>query len=156
MKSIVTKTHYFLEYFIRGCPILLCTVRYWIALSISRLVAPTNFLQTVSIMLIPSLCSRKLMYGIPLHTPVSLLKIIFLPFGVVTTQYPFVWVDTIYPASSSMGMDSRLEIPLSFSHTLNFPYHPLVLVVTVPAFQLPFMYVLTGYTLSRNSLTKKV
>ena len=64
--------------------------------------------------------------------------------------------ETMHPASSSMGVDSRLKIPLSFSHTLNLPYQPLVLVVTVPALQLPFMAVLPVYTLYRSSLTKKV
>ena len=124
--------------------------------AISRLVVPANFLRTVSIMLIPSLCSRKLMYGIPLHTPVSLLKIMLLPFGVVTTQSTIVWLKAMHPASSSMGMDSRLAIPLSFSHTLNSPYQTLVLVVTVTAFQLPFMDVLPKYNLYSNYLTKKV
>ena len=130
-----------------GCPILLCTVLSWMSFSIYRLVAPTNFLWTVSNMLIPSFCLRKLMYGTPLQ--------ILLPFGVVTTQSPFVWVEKMYPASSIMSMDNRLEIPLSFSHTLNYPYQPLVLVVTVPALQLPFMDILPEYTLYRNPLTKK-
>ena len=62
----------------------------------------------------------------------------------------------MYPVYSSMGMENRLSILLSFSHTLNFLYQPLVLVVTVPALQLPFMAIFPEYTLSRNSLTKKV
>ena len=93
-----------------GYPILLCTVQDWKALSIFRLVAPANFLWIVSIMLIPPLCLQKSMYGIPLHTPISLLKTNFLPFGVVTTLSPFVWVDTMYLASSSMRTENRLAI----------------------------------------------
>ena len=76
--------------------------------------APKTFLRTVSIMLIPSLCLRKSVYGIPVHTPVSLLKTILLPCGAGTTQSPFLWVETMYPASSSMEMENRLAIPLSF------------------------------------------
>ena len=47
--------------------------------------------------------------------PVSLLKTMFFPFGVVTTQSLLVWVKTIYPASYGMGMDSRFAISFLFN-----------------------------------------
>ena len=49
--------------------------------------------------------------------PGSLLKTIVFPFGVVTTQSLFVWVETVYPASYRMGMDSRFAITFLFDQT---------------------------------------
>merc|ERR1712051_577582 len=78
------------------------------------------------------------------------------PVGVVNTQSPCGCVDTMYPAFSSMGMDNKFAIPLSFSHTLNSPNHPGVLVLVVPALQHPVMITFPLRISDKNSFTKKV
>ena len=93
-----------------GYPILRCTTRDHFAFSISLFVKIPKFFQTVSTRATPSLSSRKSMYGIPLHMPVSLLKTILLPLGVNTSQSPLVWVATLYPIDSNTGTDNKFAI----------------------------------------------
>merc|ERR1711966_385255 len=78
------------------------------------------------------------------------------PRGVVTFQSSSVCVDTLYPASSSIGMDNRFTILCSFSHTWKFLYQPFCLSSTDPAWQFPSIVDPSSSTFSRNSRTKNV
>ena len=104
-----------------GWPIRRWSARAVIALLSRFLVTPSKFFRTVSIILIPFWCSRRSMYGIPRHTPVSRLNTIFVPLGLVTIQSLCVCVGIpnhtkLSIETESISLPTRLsEKPVSAS-----------------------------------------
>ena len=91
-----------------------------------------------------------------MQTPVSRLKVMSLPSGVVTTQFVWVWVNTMYPLASSIDMEITFTIPFLFNYTWKSLYVPFILVTIVPELHLPFIVALLFLLSVRNSSEKKV
>ena len=62
----------------------------------------------------------------------------------------------MYPASSNIRTEIRLEIPRSFSHKRDRPYDPYLLVLVFPALKQPFITVGLSLMFVRNSGANKV